>query len=254
MVLYGALGGWPTDVNWEIAGDSVIDAAERLRDAGVIDQGTVDSFVENGEVTGVVGCGRVVALEDGVEPTQLLFHSRLAEEGGGIPLGQQFSIDAPELAERLRFRVKGFDFGPPELAYTVYMRRGEYVHHELIDIQTQFGTFEMPVPEDYDERFEGDDAEFEIELTPDSDPPLEPGATYYFAIGSRATGTIDGFFVTSEITVDGDVWLGDPPAGDDDDSAGGGAACEGCESSVAGTIPPAGLALMLVLPFVRRRR
>jgi hypothetical protein len=253
LVLYGALGTWPSDVNWEIAGASVIDAAERLRDAGVIDQGVLDAFVEHGDSSGVVGCGRVVALDDGQEPTQLLFHSRLAGEKGAIPIGQQFSIEAPELTERLRFRVKDFLFGPPELEYTVYMRRGEYVHHELIEIQTQFGNFDMPIPEVFDAVFEGADGDFEIELTADSDPPLEPGATYYFAIGSRATGEIEDFFVTSEITVDADVWLGDPPEGDDDDDDGG-EGCQDCESSLANAASPAALVLLLLVPAMRRRR
>ena len=257
-VLYGALGTWPADVNWATAGDSVVETAERLAEQGLIPQGTADAFVEYGVDSGVTGCGRVIALDDGQEPTQLLFHSRLAGDDGGIPLGHQLSIEAPDLADRLRFRVKEFRGGPPQLEYSVYMRRGGYVHHEAVEIPTQFGTIEMPVPEDYDEVFEGDDGDFEIELTLDSDPALEPGETYYFAIGSRAEGEIDGFFVSAEITVDADVWLGDgPPAGDDDDDAADdedGQACGDCESSMASGEAPVWLSVLLLVPALRRRR
>jgi hypothetical protein len=254
-VLYGALGTWPSDVNWQIAGDSVVDAAERLRDAGVISADSASAFIEHAEASGIVGCGRVVPLDDGQEPTQLLFHSRLAGEDGGIPLGQQFSIEVPELGDLLRFRVKGFFGGPPELAYTVYMRRGEYVHHEIIEIPTQFGTIEMPVPQDFDHSFDGDDSDFEIELRMDSDPPLEPGATYYFSIGSRATGDIAGFFVNAEITVDADIRVTDAPAGDDDDGGDddGGDSCQDCEASVV-SAPPSWAVLLLLVPALRRRR
>ena len=253
-VLYGALGSWPSDVDWGFAGDSMVEAAQALVDAGVLAPGVLDAVVEHGAESGVVGCGRVVSLDEGEEPTQLLFHSRLAGDDGGIPLAQQFSIEAPENADRLRFRVKEFVGGPAALEFNVYMRRGEYVHHDVVDIPTQFGTISMPIPEDFDEAFEGEDDDFEIDLRLDSDPPLEPGATYYFAIGSRAAGSIQGFFVNAEITVDADVWLGDPPAGDDDDDDGG-EGCSDCESSIAPGQGGFGLALALLLvPALRRRR
>jgi len=255
LVLYGALGTWPSDVDWGFAGDSLVEAAERLRDAGLIDDGVVAAFVEHGDVSGVVGCGRVVALDDGQEPVQLLFHSRLAGDDGGIPLANQFRIDAPADADYLRFRVKELAGGPDELEYDIYVRRGEYVHHEVVEIPTQFGTIDMAVPEEYDFVVEGSGDDFEVELRLDSDPALEPGETYYFAIGSRANGPIQGFFVSAEITVDADVRLDETPPGDDDDDDDdddGGEGCQDCE--MASTDAPVGLAALLLLPLLRRRR
>jgi MYXO-CTERM domain-containing protein len=115
----------------------------------------------------------------------------------------------------------------------------------------------MPFPEDYDFRIEGEGDGFDLELTLDSDPPLEPGETYFFSVSSLVTGSLVEFYTAAEITVDGDVYIeevegDDDEAGDDDDNGGDG--CQDCSSSVAAGPAPAGLlALLLGLVALRRR-
>ena len=200
-LIYGAIGGWPSDVNWALAGQSLVDSAADLLDAGAISQGAHDSILEHGTASGVIGCGRVITLDDEQEPTLYMVHIGWLGEAH-IPLGQQFSIHAPDTAYRLRFRIKDFESNHPNLGWRLYMRRGGHVLHDMQDLG--FGGVEVPVPDVYDLSWDGDD-EFELELTPDSDPALEPGATYYFSMASNPTGSIYQF-AGANVRVDADVW------------------------------------------------
>jgi hypothetical protein len=168
-----------------------------------------------------------------------------------VPIGNQFSLNVDEYADRMRFRIKDFLRSDANLGWRLHVRRGEPIHHEL----EALGSFEVPVPTDFDFVAEGTGDDFEYELDLESDPPLEPGATYYFSLASRADGNIQGF-AAAEITVDGDVWSDGPPEDEssEDDS---GAGCTGCSN-----IPRAGettnaaavFGLLLLGGLSRRRR
>ena len=201
QLVYGAITGWPSDVNWEEAGQSLVDSAEDMLEAGLLTQEQNKAILAHGQASGVIGCGRVISLDEDEEPTLLMVHVGYLSDAQ-IPLGQQFSLEVPENAYRLRFRIKQFMANHPDLAWTLYVRRGEHIVHELQEL----GFFEVPIPDVYDEEIEGEGGDYSYELTLDSEPPLEPGETYYFSITSREQGNIQGF-EAAEITVDGDVWV-----------------------------------------------
>jgi len=204
-LIYGAIATWASDVNWAQAGQSIVDTAGDLLDAEIISQEQHDAIISHGQNSGVIGCGRVIRLDEDQEPTLYMIHVGFMGDIL-VPLGHQFSLDADENSYRLRFRVKEFGRTNENLAWRLHVRRGEYVHHDLQPL----GGFEVPVVADFDFSIDGEGGDFEMELDLESDPPLEPGATYYFSITSRPLGNIQGF-VAGEITVDGDVWTTLPP-------------------------------------------
>jgi len=257
QLIYGAISSWPSDVNWGTAGQSIVDAAEDMLDAGELSQEQYDAVIAHGTDSGVIGCGRVIRLDDEQEPTQMLVNVGFVADAQ-IPLGNQFSLDVPDNAERLRFRIKGFLASHPNMAWSLYVRRGDHIVHDLQEL----GFFEVPVPDIYDEAIDGEGEDFSYDLRLDSDPALEPGATYYFSIASRRTGSIDGFQY-AEVTVDGDVWLDeseDDPDEDDDDGAfnpfdPNNAGCQDCRTNQGGGHPSTPWAVLpLLLLGIRRRR
>jgi hypothetical protein len=248
-VFYGAITTFPSDVDWGFAGQALLDAAAELLDAGVFTQEQHDGVIEEATRSGVAGCGRVNPLDDGDAPVQLMINVGFFA-GAKLPLGQQFSLDAPEGATELRFRVDSLVSNEPNMGWVLHGRRGEHVRHDLVEFDTFFGTLEIPIAGDFDFEIEGEGGDYELVLNAESDPPLEPGATYYFSVASRQLGTIDGF-ANGELTVSGDVDIDpiDVAQGDDDDaSIDEGTGCAGCSAGGG-----AGWLGLLVLG-VRRRR
>jgi MYXO-CTERM domain-containing protein len=249
---WGTVSALPVNANWMDLSEALVEAADDLHDEGLIDD---DAHARLGELlalSGLQACGRVIRLDEDQEPTFLLFTMRWAGELP-MPAGNQFSLDAPEGAYKLRFRVKEWLNNEPNLEYTLFVRRGEYVHHGTTTVETNWGSMELPEVEDYDFSVDGDGDDFEFELTLDSDPPLEPGATYFFSLNTRATGDFEYGWVNAQVTVDGDSWIEEIEPGDDDDDDGGDG-CQSCSSSVASSPAPAGLLALLLGALVLRRR
>ncbi len=214
-VFWGALTSWPSEVDWEVAGDSIGEVADDMLVAGVIDQGQHEAILEVGDDTGLIGCTRVVALDLGAEPTQAMYHPGFVGEDLNVPLQNQFSLDTPEGTYRLRVGVTEFDSSTSALAWNLYVRRGEPVGH---DLETVFGQFERPIPADFDYMIEGTgvmDIYFDLPAEDGAPAPefeFVPGETYYFSIASRADGSIGGF-AFADVTVDGEALVLEQPAG-----------------------------------------
>ncbi|HCP45424.1 MAG TPA: hypothetical protein DIU15_05250, partial [Deltaproteobacteria bacterium] len=244
QVIYGAISSWPSDVNWATAGQSLVEAAGDMLEADELTQEQHDAVIEHGTASGVIGCGRVMRLDEEQEPTQFLVNVGFLADTQ-IPLGNQFSLDVPDNAERLRFRIKDFLASHPNMAWSLYVRRGNHIVHDLQEL----GFFEVPVPDIYDETIDGEGDDFAYELTLDSEPPLEPGETYFFSIASRRLGAMDGFQY-AEVTVDGDVWLAESEEEEENaDEAG----CEGCVANQSGAKPTGSWALLALVLLTGRR-
>ena len=252
-LVFGAVLTWPSDVTWDVAGSSLLDSADDLLAAGQIDASQRAAIEEHVTAAGVVACERVIALDDGVESTQLLVNGGLSGDFARVPATAQLSIDAPEGTRDIRFRVREWRAPTPEMGWAIYVRRGSHVVH---DIATLLG-FDFPVPAVYDFVVEGTGDGVDIELGADTDPPLVPGATYYFSIASTNLGGLQPFaFTNAEIMVSGDKRLEVDDGGDDDDSSGGdGDGCAGCGSRVGGMGESwIGLLVLAALsPRLRRR-
>lgn len=245
-LVMGALARWPVEgVDWTIAGNSLLETADDLAATAYIDADQRAAIERIVGAAGFVDCTRWVPLDEGAEPTQIL-SARIGNDGTPRtpPLPNPFSLDAPEGTTELRFYVEELETGGADMGFRVYVRRGEPVWFELEELGNGRVT---AVPAEYDAVFEGDDEGKVVELNAESDPPLEPGATYHFAVTAAIDDDFDGWGF-GEITVGGSIdWTApEPPAAVDD---GQGDGCSDCGGS--------GTAAMVVVAFplvVGRRR
>ncbi len=233
------------------AGQSLLESAADLLETGFVDPGQYDGILGHIEKAGLDDCGRVVRLDEGQENTQLTHVRRSNNDGSirGRPLATQFSLDAPEGTQALRFIIDDQQATDEGIAWRVYVRRGEHVVHELTPSEQNPNVVRPTVAEfDFDVLQVG--VGVAVELTPDSEPPLEPGATYYFAVWSDGAEDLSGR-VSAEVTVRGEADIVPVVAQGANGDDLGGAGCSGCASSVGGG---AGLLLLPLLAVGRRRR
>ena len=245
-LIWGALTSWPSEVTWQVAGDSLVTVSEEMRTAGVIDDTTHGAIAEHLDNTTLAGCGRVVSLDTGAEPTQIMFHPGFFGPDANIPVQNQFSIEASDYATEVTVEVSQFQSNASQVGWNLYVRRGEHVVHDLVD--AGFGGFQRPQPTTYDFVVSGTGpSSITLELADPEDPEdlpeylLEPGATYYFSVASNASESFQGF-ASAEIAVRASVEEVIP-----EDT---GRAC-GCASGGSGA---GWFALMLPLLGLRRRR
>ena len=254
--IYGAVAAFPSDASWADAGEALVNTAAEMLEAGQMTEKQHAIVTAELAASGLDNCGRVIPLDDGQEPTLLMNAVSLFSDTL-LPVGNQFSLDAPEGTYRLRFRVKEFLANDPNLAWTLHVRRGEHIVHALEDLQTPFGNFVIPVPDLYDFAIEGEGDDFELIIDEDSDYPLEPGATYYFSLASRQDGALANFLASGEIRVDGDAYIDEDAIDNTDENDGdesnsdNGCACAQAQGASGGT--SLSLAMLLVLVGLTRR-
>ncbi len=202
QLFYGTVIGW-TDANLKYsgAGESLLETAGDLRDAGGMTTAEYDAVVAAVDASGMVGCVRVIPLDDGQKPTLFTQYIGVADLIGHIPLTAQFSLEVPEGATSLQFKVRDWNT-VYDMGWTVYVRRGENVHY---DVAAAAG-FEIPQIADYDFAVDGDGKGTIALPDPDSGRELVPGETYYFSLAARNLGGISGFeLAQGEVTVSGSV-------------------------------------------------
>jgi len=244
---FGALSRWTDEVTFGSAGEALMDSIDDLLETGFITADQHDRLMGHVEAAGFDDCGRVIALDDGAEPTQAMY-GRNGQNGPMLfPLPNQFSIDAPEGAVEIRFYVEELATSDPDFGFKVHVRRGEHVVHAFEEIEGPWGTFLFPYPDEFDFSVEGFDDGKVVELNEDSDPPLVPGATYYFSLTGFPDENMGGWG-WGEITLRGEADI--IPVEEEPIEEGDG--CQTCASSMSGG--SAGLALLLLVPAVARRR
>ena len=242
-LLYGATSSWPSAPTWAIAGQSLVETASDLFDAGLITAAQSDAVIAHGEESGVIGCGRVLALDEGAAPLYGLWHVAW-DEGYTTPLPLQFSLHAPAGATSVDFRLDDFFVAAGALGWKIFMRRGEHVVFETVDGPT----YPHHEPVIYDDVVNGS-GPYQYQLRLAGDPPLEPDATYYFALTSWEPPVEGEEFGVALVSVSGYVqdeatrvlWPEEEGSG-----------CAGCGGSISGGA--AAPAVLLVLMISVRRR
>ncbi len=244
QLVFGAMNTWPADPTFHDAGTSVLASAEAMYDEGLMSDAQVELIEDLLIAQGFDDCGRVVALDDGADPVMMMTGYLDTNFQLGFPLPNQFSLDAPDGTVSLELNVDLLEW-TGAMEYTIYVRRGEYVHHDNFPVGN--GGFSIARAADYDASFEvaGDSS---ITLDASSELPLEPGETYFFSITSRPIGFQAGYRA-GEVTVTGSADI-IPVADDPDDEDPDGEGCEGC--STGGSANP--LWGLLLLGALRRRR
>jgi Zn-dependent metalloprotease len=228
QLFYGAAQSWSTEsVSWSQAGDSLVAAADDLLAAAEIDASAHAAILSHVEAGGLPGCERIIPLDEGNASTQFFIATGLAEAVGGyVPLSTQMSLHAPEGTKRVRLRVDSFLGTVPDVPWTVFVRRGAFVEHSVDNVLG----LDVPIPSVYDFAVDGVGAD-NIVLDADSDPPLQPGETYYFAISTRSEGLSSFDFAFGEATFSGEVVMEDPADEPPVDPGGEG---DGTETPAAG--------------------
>ena len=245
---FGALSRWSDEVTFGSAGEALIESIDDLLETDFITADQHDRLMDHVTAAGFDDCGRVIRLDDGAEPTQVMY-GRDGNHGLMLfPLANQFSLDAPAGAVEVRFYVDELLTASPDFGYRLHVRRGEHVVHEFEEIETNWGSFMFPYPADFDFSLDGFDTGKVVELNETSDPALEPGATYYFSIVGLPREGMQGFGY-GEITLRGEVDI--IPIEEEPIEDGNG--CQSCTASVAGTRGSL-VALLLLLPLAIRRR
>lgn len=185
-VFFGAIPFWGQDVSWPVIGQTLLDAAADLRDAGALDDLAHSVVIDEVRRANLLGCGRVLPLASGVETRQAMLNLGLLGDLSQIPLGMQFSVDVPPTASAVRFEVTGVD-GHEGLGWAVYGRSGSHVEHEVLAVDLLGLAVARPAV--FDWHVDGEGARV-LELLPDGDLPFVPGERLHLAVASRNLGSI----------------------------------------------------------------
>jgi hypothetical protein len=252
QAVFGALNLWDDEVTFGAAGEALMEATDDLLDAGYITEAVHARMHEIIEDAGFADCGRVIRLDDGARPRQATFGANFQGNVRGFPMPNQYSLDAPEGTTSITFRIEDWLTSNAGLGYRLLVRRGAPIPFVRQGGGGGGGGFSAPEPTEFDFEQLGDGAR-RVLLDDRSDPPLEPGATYYFAVTSSPSSNMSGF-AGAELEVSGETEFEPAIAPSDDDLDGSG--CSGCASRLDGGAGSGALAFVLLLGVAvgRRRR
>jgi Zn-dependent metalloprotease len=181
--VYEALTLIPSDCTFKTLAEAILQAIDDKVAAGTLtdaDRTAVEAIMDE---RGMTICDRFISIDDGETYTSSVFGLTMFGacdaidfiEGLGysVPSGFQWSIEVPEGSTTLQVAFDVEFYGGVEGKHWIYVRRGEPIEFELINI---YGFIFPARANAYDGMFAQADG---FTLTPYTDPPLEPGATYY---------------------------------------------------------------------------
>lgn len=178
QLFYRTLMTIGNDAGYAEAAAALLAAADEMVEDGDMtdDDRTELSTILGPEGRRIEGCERIIPLDEIPEGHAEEFLLLYSWRGTSYyPAGLQWSITAPRRARSLRFWVEEDYLGADALM--VHVRKDEPVGIEFdFNMQTHSLTI------DYTADFEVELTDGELELTPETDLPLEENATYYFAV------------------------------------------------------------------------
>jgi MYXO-CTERM domain-containing protein len=290
-IMYGALTMQTQRPTYQDFAIGMQDAAQALVTSGDLTQTQYDAISAALADHGLLDCGRDITLEADEEQTNVMFNFvmvayMMGQMGGGtvtceeartaqmpminrpfpaIPNNFQFKKTVPAGATSLTLRVRHTP--GTDLQYWIYARRGELVHFNEEDF---FGMITLVDVDEFDHEFgpfDADDQTVTIDL--DSDPALEAGQDYYFAITQKHCTTAMGqparmnVYVSAEtddtpVTPDAGVQSDASTDATPDAGTGDGGNNKGCSCTQRGPGHSAPLGTLvfglLALVWIRRRR
>ncbi len=189
-------------------GADFLDFANGIKSASdaALEAGSIDANDRAGIDTilaarGLDTCERVISLDGGVTANGFAFGLDLLAQGFGgqcedfegfgleLPSLFHYSFQAPAGATGVQFSLEGSAQGPGDLDYSIFVREGEPV---------EFGVSPQGIPEvdDFDYRFDSNDADVEAVIDAESDPPFDASERYYAVIVVRGCPSL-GFEITA---------------------------------------------------------
>ena len=187
-VAYETLTLIPADCTFKTLAEAILQVIDDRVTAGTLtdaDRTAVEAILDE---RGMTICDRFIPIDDGATYTSSVFGfimfgacdyiDFIEGLGYSLPSGFQWSIEVPEGSTTLDVTFDVEYYGGLEGKHWIYVRRGEPVEFELINI---YGII-LPVRANaLDGTFAQADG---FTLTPYTDPPLEPGATYYITMST----------------------------------------------------------------------
>ena len=186
----GAVATWGPEISWDRAGESLLEAADDLLSVGVLSEAEHQTIGELIQQTGMVGCPRVRVVASGEELGAYIISAGLQGDLYRISGQNQVMIKTPDDIDQLSIPIRNFR-GQDGLGWSVLIRKEKPILNAVTSLST-FG-LGFSTPTEWDWLFESDAEELLIELNASSDPPFEPGATYYIEVAGRNAGALDLF-------------------------------------------------------------
>lgn len=189
-LVFGALVMLSPLATFEDFATALSDTAAAMQIDGDLSQAQTDSVAGVLDARGMTRCGRNLPLDNGVEQTTHPFgFDWLATVVGSdcetvrvlgiwLPGAFQYRIDVPPDAQQLTVRLRQ---SPDDRLLTrILLRRGDPIEYM---VQPVIMGLSVVFPQEFDHEFgEFEDAEVSVTVDVQSDPPLEPGQTYYVAV------------------------------------------------------------------------
>ncbi|MFT7518792.1 MAG: Zn-dependent metalloprotease [Kiritimatiellia bacterium] len=237
-LMLGTLATLPQDATWEQGGQALQLAADDLLDAGAIDQVQHETILHSAATSGVLGCERFIALDDGEQRWQYA----MAPAGSVAALNTQFTLHVPQTATSMYVAVEVE--GSPDVQTRIFVRRAEPVIHRV----DSANFWRSAVAERFDRSVQRDHTFADLRMLPEHTQPLVPGATYYIAVAVQFPQTAPAMH-RAVVHVNGSVEVPEPAPIEE----AGGCGCNADGSGSAGGWF-AWFAALLWVRIVRTRR
>ncbi len=170
---YGAVISLPTDADYDMAAQILMQTAQEMLSAGRLTQQQVAQVqgIIGPQGRGMVGCHRIVPLDHRPADKQDIYAFGIIPTYDGyideIPVGLQWSMDVPADGRRLHFGLSDY----MGTSWRVFVSAGR-------PVGVDFGRNAIVYNGDYE--FDGSPTDLYIDSS--SNPPLQQNTTYYFLI------------------------------------------------------------------------
>jgi MYXO-CTERM domain-containing protein len=255
-LIFGALTMLSSLATFEDFAAALNDTAAAMQSDGDLSQTQTDAVAQVLDARGMTRCGRNLPLDDGAQQTTHPFGfdwlstvvnsecETVRVLGIWMPGAFQYRIDVPNDAQQLTVRLRQ---SPNDRLLTrILFRRADPIEYTVQPIVMGLS---VVYPKEFDHEFgefEGDDVSVTVDVL--SEPPLQPGETYYVSVLHQncpdSEQIVSASTSTDAPTPDGSI---DTPPDDPG---------RGCTCATTRDAPPLPLILLIALALLglRRRR
>lgn len=196
QIVWGALSTLNPGADFLDFANGIKSASDAALEAGSIDaadRAAIDQILTD---RGLDTCERVISLDGGAMVSGFVFGLDLLAQGFGVQCEdlQDFGLALPSLFHYsfqpaasdigVRFSLEGSAQGPGDLDYSIFVRVGEPVE---FDVSPQG----IPEVDDFDYRFDSNDADAEAVIDASSDPAFDPSERYFAVIVVRGCPSLE---------------------------------------------------------------
>ncbi len=169
---YGAVISLPTDADYDMASQMVMQTAQEMAAVGRLTQQQINHIqrILGPQGRGMMGCHRIVPLDHRPPGKDAVYAYGIPTYQGYIdelPVALQWSIDVPEDGRRLHFQAAA----QAGSSWRIFASAGRPV-----TVQVTRGGFV------YQADHEFDNTPWDVYINSSTNPPLQQGTTYYFMI------------------------------------------------------------------------